>query len=72
MDSHSDRANGLPALRDSDAMWLRRGQYIGQALADSRKTAVAWAGIFALVGGGLVLLALLAPSEIPIVTADPG
>lgn len=48
-----------PWLRESDAMWIRRGQHLAGMLLTSRQVAgLLWASALVLVGGSLVLLAL--------------
>ena len=53
-----------PGLRGSDAIWLQRGQRLGEILLTSRKSAgYAWATALMLAGGTLVALAILGPLE---------
>lgn len=75
MSTHSHRAmraDSQPAMRASDAVWLRRGQRLGEAFLASRKYP-AYAGAFtiALFGASLTLLALTgSPDAVPEATAQ--
>lgn len=67
---HSDHASSgsgereAARLRQSDAVWLRRGQSLGELLLTSRNyAAVGWAAGLALAGSSLIVLALLGAPE---------
>lgn len=61
---HVMQTDSQPAMRASDAVWLRRGQRLGEAFLASRKYP-AYAGAFTLAcfGGSLIMLALFGSGD---------